>query len=121
MEDEICCAKCRSAGGGRGIGSRQAGIATRGARKCQPECQRTRVFVDQRAVPRMHSLANVVDGSIGVSMIHRHPSEFIKPAYNCRSVMTCEGQANLGLRQSIRNRAHGHLGDDSFCDRGWDN
>src|SRR6267142_3556920 len=59
--------------------------------------------------------------SIGVSMIQRRPSEFTKSAYNGYSVTTCEGQPNLGLRQSIRNRADGHLGDDSFCDRCWDN
>src|ERR1700751_1601987 len=66
-------------------------------------------------------LANGVDGSIGVSIIQRCPSEFTKSAYNCCSVMACEGQANLGLRQSIRDRAHGHLGDDFFCNRCWDN
>src|SRR5271163_1917330 len=54
-------------------------------------------------------------------MLQRRPSEFTKSAYNRCTVMTCEGQANLGLRQSIRNRAHGHLGDDSFCNRCWDN
>jgi hypothetical protein len=64
---------------------------------------------------KTQSLANVVDGSIAVSMIQLRPSEFTKSAYNCCSVMTCEGQANLGLRHSIRNRAHGHLGDDFFA------
>jgi hypothetical protein len=54
-------------------------------------------------------------------MIQRRPSEFTKSAYYRRSVLPCEGQANLGLRQSIRNRAHGHFGDDSFCDGCWDN
>src|SRR5580693_7222886 len=59
--------------------------------------------------------------SIGVSTIQRRPSEFKKSAYNCCSAMTCDGQANLGLGQSIRKRAHGHLRDDSFCGRCWDN
>jgi hypothetical protein len=77
--------------------------------------------VDPKSRAKTQSRANEVDGSIGVSMIQRRPSEFTKSAYNCCSVMTCDGQANLGLRQSIRDRAHGHLGDDFFCNRCWDN
>ena len=56
-----------------------------------------------------------------VSMIQGFASELTKSAYNCHSVMTCEGQANLALRQSIHNRAHGHLRNDSFRNRCWDN
>src|ERR1700751_1192006 len=48
-------------------------------------------------------------------------SEVTKSADYRRSVLRGEGHPNLRLRRSIRNRAHGHLGDDSFCDRCWDN
>src|SRR5580692_195147 len=61
--------------------------------------------------------------SIGLSasMMQRRASEFTKSAYYSRSVLPCGGQPNLGIRESIRNRAHGHLRDDSFCCRCWDN
>jgi len=51
--------------------------------------------VDPKSRAKTHALANVVDGSIGVSMIQRRPSEFTKSTYNCCTVMTCECQANL--------------------------
>ena len=66
-------------------------------------------------------ISNVVDRFIRVSMIEGRASDFTESAYYSRGVLPCEGQPNLGIRESIRNRAHGYLGDDSFCCRCWDN
>src|SRR5580698_916698 len=75
----------------------------------------------QRAVSSTQAADKIGDGSIPVSMIQGFISEFAKSAYNSRRVMTCEGQANLRLRQLICNRAHGHRGDDPSGGRCWNN
>jgi len=43
--------------------------------------------VDPKSRAKTHALANVVDGSIGVSMIQRRPSEFTKSTYNSAALL----------------------------------